>query len=884
LLVFAPVPAFASGATLFVAMTGKNAGNCQTQSSPCSTIGYAVSQAAAGDTVSVAAGTYNERVSIVGSISLMGAGAGQTVVNGGGAGSTMLVTGATVSISDLTIENGQAQQGGDINSKATSLTLDGVTVTGGLATGGSNPEGGGIYASAGTVVLNNSTVTSNTASGAAGANGTSNAAGGNGGVAEGGGIFATSASLTLNASMVSFNKAVGGAGGAGVAVSSGAGGAGGNGGAGLGGGIFVQSGSSQTSGVLTLTNSSEVLANTATSGAGGKGGDSSSGDGGNAGAPNPAQGSVAGGGVYDSGVNVTISVSRITGNQAVDGLAGTGGAGIPFGGAGGGGCYALGGGIFTITPPGASFSPNVMIQTSSIDSNTAQACAGGAGGSGLGGPDEVGGQGGTGGIGGIADGGGMYALATVSISASQVVGNKAAAGAGGAGGVGGPGAPSTTGNGFHGEQGGQAGAANSGEGGGIWSENGPNISVTASLVAKNTATSGAAGKGGDGGPGGSGAAGKTGGPGGNGGTGGNAGFSEGGGGYDLNGEAWFNSTVFGNAATGGAGGAGGTGGQGGPVGGPNGANGAGGSGANGRGGGLEWDGLGQLNSDTIDGNSATGGPAGAGGTGLAGNGNAGGAFLNGATLEQSIIGQNTVSGGTPAGRDCQTPQSGSVTTGGHNLIGVVDGCNGIVNGTGGDQAGTRLNPLNPLLAALASFPAPARTQVQVPETGSPAIDRVPAARCLATDQRGYYRPDGRAGTVAESFCDIGAAESGATSPFILAPVVSGGTLAPKFFGLVLHRSEKRGATVIAVLRKPRVLVLLVRRVLRRGFVSVGLVHLGARPAGRSQSHWNLRVNRRPLPPGRYQVIMYALDDTVLSLPAAPGPRTLIVLSLGKVRR
>ena len=94
----------AAGPALYVSPTGTDAGDCT--ASPCRTINYAVSQASAGDVISVAAGTYNESVSITKKLSLVGSGAtidatGKTsppnaiVISGSDAAGT-LVTGFTV--------------------------------------------------------------------------------------------------------------------------------------------------------------------------------------------------------------------------------------------------------------------------------------------------------------------------------------------------------------------------------------------------------------------------------------------------------------------------------------------------------------------------------------------------------------------------------------------------------------------------------------------------------------------------------------------------------------------------------------------------------------------------------------------------------------------
>jgi parallel beta-helix repeat protein len=63
------VPTATAATTRLVSPTGHDTGNCT--NSPCKTIGYAISRANAGDTISVAAGTYSESVSVTKELSLV---------------------------------------------------------------------------------------------------------------------------------------------------------------------------------------------------------------------------------------------------------------------------------------------------------------------------------------------------------------------------------------------------------------------------------------------------------------------------------------------------------------------------------------------------------------------------------------------------------------------------------------------------------------------------------------------------------------------------------------------------------------------------------------------------------------------------------------------
>jgi hypothetical protein len=156
-----------------------------------------------------------------------------------------------------------------------SLTLEDLTLMGGLAQGtGAAAEGGAVY-SLGALALSGVTVKSNKAQGSNGANATNaGATGGNGASAYGGGLYVAGGTVTLNNDTLSGNIVQGGTGGTGGKGTPGAngfspdGGPGGTGGDGLGGAMYV------AAGTVTLSNAtlSGNFANGGTGGKGGKGG------------------------------------------------------------------------------------------------------------------------------------------------------------------------------------------------------------------------------------------------------------------------------------------------------------------------------------------------------------------------------------------------------------------------------------------------------------------------------------------------------------------------------------------------------------------------------------------------------------------------------------
>jgi hypothetical protein len=183
-----------------------------------------------------------------------------------------------------------------------SLTLNDLTLQGGLAFGWGVPAEGGAIHNQGTLTLNSVTVQNNIAQGSSG--GPNTAAGG---PAAGGGVW-SAGSLTLQGCTIQNNQALGGQGG------DGAFGNGAAGGAGLGGGLYV---AGETVSLSDVT----FRANTAQGGAGGKGyrfcfyGDCYD----RVGGPG---GKGVGGALYLAGGTVTLTGTTVEDNTAKGGAAG----------------------------------------------------------------------------------------------------------------------------------------------------------------------------------------------------------------------------------------------------------------------------------------------------------------------------------------------------------------------------------------------------------------------------------------------------------------------------------------------------------------------------------------------------------------------------------
>jgi hypothetical protein len=210
-------------------VSGSDSNNCTSPTTPCKTIGHAISLSASGDTIMVAGATYTEHLAIGFGLNVIGAGANTTIIDGGGSGGVVTISStAHVSLSRMTIRNGKAVDGGGINNSGT-LTLNNSAVTGNLAgqwgggiynkgalmiakstlrgnrasfvctTSVCHTNGGGIFNDTGTLSLNNSTVSGNSASPSCQGRGLC--------VGDGGGIFNNNGTMTISNGTISKNSA-----------------------------------------------------------------------------------------------------------------------------------------------------------------------------------------------------------------------------------------------------------------------------------------------------------------------------------------------------------------------------------------------------------------------------------------------------------------------------------------------------------------------------------------------------------------------------------------------------------------------------------------------------------------------------------------------------
>ncbi len=192
-LVLLPRPSALAANTWYVnGVNGKDTNTCTSSTTACKTIGHAIALAASGDAINVAAATYTENLTIPISLTIDGAGATTTIINGH---VDFPSSTSTVTLRGVTIQNGSAVNGGGIFNSGGTLTITNSTISGNTASGFGGGFGGGIYNSSGTLTLRNVTVSGNHIVGEP--NSTN---------PEGGGIYNSGGTLTITNSTVSDNS------------------------------------------------------------------------------------------------------------------------------------------------------------------------------------------------------------------------------------------------------------------------------------------------------------------------------------------------------------------------------------------------------------------------------------------------------------------------------------------------------------------------------------------------------------------------------------------------------------------------------------------------------------------------------------------------------
>jgi hypothetical protein len=259
LIVLATVTSALGSGTWYVdGVAGSDKNDCKSLETACKTISHAMSLTSQGDSITVAAATYHENLTVPHTLNIVGSGAARTILDGGGVGSVILSNQHGVTVSGVTLRNGGGDggngvgDGGNVYNCFASMTITDSILTGGRVRHGpgfdgfggaiyncpsssmtiinttisenSAEEGGGIC-NGGTLTIINSTFSGNIARHHKGGgirnygyltltNSTisGNRASGVGGGIHNGGLFGPSGSVVINNSTISQNGGVHGGG------------------------------------------------------------------------------------------------------------------------------------------------------------------------------------------------------------------------------------------------------------------------------------------------------------------------------------------------------------------------------------------------------------------------------------------------------------------------------------------------------------------------------------------------------------------------------------------------------------------------------------------------------------------------------------------------
>jgi hypothetical protein len=230
-LLLALAPAALASTWYVDGVNGDDINDCKSPTTACGTIGHAISLSASGDSVVIAAATYQENLTIPFSLQLTGTKAATTIIDGGYNADVVvaLSTSSQVGLANLTIQKGSGTRGGGVLNMGTmtiskliisgnvagagggiynsgTMTISTSTIAGNFAASTYSAAGGGIY-NVGSLTINNSTLSKNSGTPAF----------------VYGGAISNGGTLTINNSTLSGNSANGSTGGAGGAIDTGAG-------------------------------------------------------------------------------------------------------------------------------------------------------------------------------------------------------------------------------------------------------------------------------------------------------------------------------------------------------------------------------------------------------------------------------------------------------------------------------------------------------------------------------------------------------------------------------------------------------------------------------------------------------------------------------------
>jgi len=140
-------------ATLYVSSTGSDTGTCP-EAAPCASLGYALSQATGGDTISIGAGSFPGVATVAVNVTIEGAGANETTLTGGTVNTAILTiaSGTSVGIEDLALEPTSLGEDG-LSATTGTLRLVGVSIVQAGQTGSPPANGVAALPGSGTIQL-----------------------------------------------------------------------------------------------------------------------------------------------------------------------------------------------------------------------------------------------------------------------------------------------------------------------------------------------------------------------------------------------------------------------------------------------------------------------------------------------------------------------------------------------------------------------------------------------------------------------------------------------------------------------------------------------------------------------------------------------------------